>query len=233
MQSIVRFLARGASKGENLVLVTRPSRRRKVIDWLKASLPDAAKLNEPGRFRMIDAQELAAAVSRDGVPAWPAFQPKAVQLLEEASQGWTRPVCYYGDAVNELWQSGQHAAAIELETLWNRFLHDRPEIDVFCGYLIDALRSDSYNPQLELLAREHGVMRPGPDELDLQCALDQASREILGKPMFAQAPVYSYDDWRERVPLSMRYVMWLLEHEKVRAERVLRRAREFFAVTPV
>lgn len=226
VQAVVKFLAAGVPNGESIVLVTRKKRQEQILDWLNAKLPASARLEEEKNLFLRSSTELLDALMVDGVPQWEAFEPLAATLLNLASDNGCRDVRIYGDAVSELWQSGQHETAIMLERFWNRFLGRYSGVKSFCGYLIDALAPTSYSVHLQKLGYEHSMMAAGKDQLNLLSSLDQASREILGVVVSTEATrELADDDWRARIPLPMRSVWWLMENEAQAVDNVLQRAR--------
>lgn len=228
VQAVVRFLAAGVVNGDALVVITRRKRQALVLDWLKAKLPAAAALEQEGRLFVHSSNELLDAILCHGAPDWSRFEPLADAVLRAAAAECQR-VRLYGDAVSELWQMGRHSAAVELESFWNRVLLRYPRTEVFCGYLIDALAPQSYSEQLAHLGREHCVISPGTDQLKLQCCIEQAAREVLGRaPSVCRAGQANDAGWRERLPLPMRLALWLLENEPDSAGEVLQRARRLY-----
>lgn len=228
VEAVVAFLAAGASNGENLVVITRPDRQKKVLEWLRAKVPDPRVLNRPGSLVVYSNHDFIDEILRDGLPSWDAYAPKANALFQAASDSGRRGVRCYADAVSELWRRGEHAAAVELEVLSNRLLQDHPTVNVFCGYLINALSPASYSEHLEMIGRLHGRVVGSRDERDLLGALDVATREITGEGLSVGAVSHSSTDWRNRLPRSMRHVFNLLEADRGTAERVLSRAREVY-----
>lgn len=231
VQAVVKFLAAGVGDGANLVVITRKKREQQILEWLAAKLPATVHLEEEGRLFIRSSTGVLDAVMVDGMPDGEIFQALATDLLRDAGASG-RPVYLYGDAVSELWQAGRHAAAIALEMQWNRVLRDVPDVKVFCGYVIDALSLHSYSEHLQQLGREHSIIVAGHDQVNLQCALDEACREILGHSLSSevQGVEVAEDDWRTRIPMPMRSTLWLMENVQLHASLVLQRARQLYAL---
>lgn len=229
IDSVIRYMQVGLASGENAVIVTRPNRQKKILSWLTAK--GTAVSGGKRRVFVYSDSDLLQSVTMEGRPEWQRFQVAASELLEEATWSGTKKVRFYGDAVSALWQSGSHAAAVELEAFWNRFRQEgKYEYSLFCGYLIEALNPLSYSEHLARLCLEHEFIIPAPEELKLRSALDEALRQVLGLPLSAlRANINDpADRWLSRLPGVFRLAIWINERHPTLSDRILLLAKEIY-----
>ncbi len=230
VDAVIRYLVSGVAAGENLVLVTRANRRKLILDWLAAKGIDVTELIQNRRLFLYTGADVLSGIVTDGEVDPGRFNEVAPHIVDEASWSGRRRLRLYGDAVGDLWQAGNHAAAVELEACWNQLCGTFGlEFSLFCGYLIDALDPRSYSVHLAALARAHALMIPAPDDHALRCVLDEAVRDVFGRPLMELAgrcSVAYSTDWRSRLPLVFRIGFWLYEQHPAAAARVLNKAQE-------
>lgn len=131
------YLADGLEAGGSAVVFATPGRRRAITDALEhAGLPVEA-LRASGRYAAHDAHGTLSAFMRDGAPDPDAVAGTVGSVLRAAAEGGG-PVRVFGEMVAVLWQAGNVAAAIELETQWNRLI-DAHGFELLCGYPMGAV----------------------------------------------------------------------------------------------
>lgn len=230
IDAVIRYLVAGVAAGENLVLVTRPNRRTVILDWLAAKGIDVNALVQNRRLFFYPSSEILGGILKDGRVDPQRFKEVAPRLLAEPSWSGRKRLRLYGDAVSDLWQTGNHAAAVDVEACWNELCGTFGlEFSLFCGYLIDALDPRSYSDHLAALGRAHALMIPAPEDHALHCVLDEAVRDVLGSPLaelVGRSSVAYSTDWRTRLPMVFRFGFWLHEQHPTAATAVLQRARE-------
>lgn len=86
--------------------------------------------------------------------------------------GEGRPVRIYGEMVGILWDMGDVAGAMRLETLWNELRRKVP-FALHCGYELTA-RDDRAG--LEALCRLHGAVLDTPEDAADSAALLEVTR---------------------------------------------------------
>jgi MEDS: MEthanogen/methylotroph, DcmR Sensory domain len=146
--------------GNPSVLVGTPSHLGGIEQQLLASGFDLEVLRRAGRYVVLDA---AATLSQLLVGDWPddkKFDEIIGKVVRKASaQSPDRFVFVFGEMVGLLCSSGQPAAAIRLEQLWNA-LAQSIRFSLWCTY---PLQSFDDNPDLDLLMQicaEHSLMVP-------------------------------------------------------------------------
>ncbi len=122
-------------EGVPVVTVSRPAHRVAVDELLDASGVDADRARRDGRLTTLDADESMARFMVDGHPDPDLFAGFVAAL---APTDGRRPVSAFGEMVALLWERGEVAAALELESLWNTALARHP-VRLLCAYSWDLL----------------------------------------------------------------------------------------------
>ena len=152
------FFAAGLTQGDAVVAIGSSSHRVGVEDWL-----DAAGLGlgdiEPGRYVTIDGETMLRTLMRDHRPDADAFRSTLSGVIAEAGQDGRRKVRVFGEMVAMLWERGDVAAAIELETLWNQ-LADHHDFALFCGYPLAAVEASTALGAVKRICDLHDSVRP-------------------------------------------------------------------------
>lgn len=131
---VARFISEGFLSGLPAVVIATPDHRRAILDALSQRYFDVDRLQEAGDLIMVDARDTLRSFMVDGTPDPVRFRNRLVPIIEQACRG--RADCViraYGEMVDVLWQEGQTAAAIRLETLWNQ-LAQTHAFALLCGY---------------------------------------------------------------------------------------------------
>lgn len=126
------FLSEAIDRGGAIVIIAGESHRVALGAALAARGHAIDALTTSGRYRTLDAARILTQFMRSGRPDRDAFVAVVGRLVAEAARGGQR-VSVYGEMVAELWDAGNKAAAIELESLWNDLATGR-DFALFCGY---------------------------------------------------------------------------------------------------
>jgi hypothetical protein len=137
-----------AIEGDDVALVVATSDHARAFETatIRAGI-DADSARSDGRLLILDADE---AMSRFMVDEWPrssAFFTTFGGLIRGAADTGRR-VSVYGEMVAVLWDAGNVAAAIELETLWND-LGDLVPFSLFCAYPAHIVSGDENEGSLD------------------------------------------------------------------------------------
>ena len=143
-----------ALDGDDVALVVATPEHASAFDttMVRAGI-DVDQARADGRLVMIDADE---AMSRFMVEGWPkasAFFAAFGGLIGGAADTGRR-VKVYGEMVAVLWDAGNLAAAIELETLWND-LGELMPFSLFCAYPAHMVSGDENEASLDQLCQCH------------------------------------------------------------------------------
>jgi signal transduction histidine kinase/CheY-like chemotaxis protein len=79
--------------------------------------------------------------------------------LDSQQQSHELPIYAYGELVDILCARGQHLVALELESLWNRFL-TTGNMSLLCGYKLDSFRDLQVENVFDYICNSHSVVKP-------------------------------------------------------------------------
>ena len=133
-----RFLRHRIRRGESVCIVAREESRAVVRSMLEGVGVDFAARVDRGQILVRDAEETLGSFMVGGIatgrPDPEAFAGTAGRLLDDAlAHGRYDGVAVYGEMADLLWESGNTAAAIALESLWNDLLAARRFV-LFCPH---------------------------------------------------------------------------------------------------
>ena len=134
IDKVVQFLGDGLARDEAAIAIATPPTRQGVRKELEAKGIDLDALERRQQLVLLDAEETLNALQVRG--AFPAdrFERQVGETLDRlAATVPTRRVRAYGEMVDVLWQGGDVAGAIQLESLWNDLRKTR-EFSLLCGY---------------------------------------------------------------------------------------------------
>ena len=134
---VTSFIRTGLSQSEPCLIVATREHRDEIDAQLRGQSVDVDALREQGVLTILDAHETLALFMVDGMPDAFRFRAAVTPVLTTVSAA--RPgarVRAYGEMVDVLWQTGQKAAALRLEHLWN-WLATSHDFALLCGYATD------------------------------------------------------------------------------------------------
>jgi MEDS: MEthanogen/methylotroph, DcmR Sensory domain len=126
---VTDVVASSLDDGVPVATISRPAHRDAVDRLLAARGVDADGARRDGLLITLDADESMARFMVDGQPDPDLFAGFVASLVP--SDG--RPVSAFGEMVALLWERGEVAAALELESLWNSALVKHP-VRLLCAY---------------------------------------------------------------------------------------------------
>lgn len=156
--------------GQRMIVVATPEHRQAIDDALVARGADPAELRRLGEYLSLDAAEVLDRFMVDGSPDPARFQRTLTELVTSVS-GDGRPPRIYGEMVAVLWDQGNVAAALDLESMWNDVAADL-EFSLLCGYPMSALERHADLEAIRDVCRLHtGLVPPrryrGPGHAEL------------------------------------------------------------------
>lgn len=157
---VAAFLVAGLTLGERAILVANGQHGVLFDQALVRSGIDPEAARSEGQLVSLDARELLASFSNDGILQPGEFEARVGGLVDAATADGSR-VRIFGEMVALLWDEGNVAGAIELESLWNG-LATRREFSLLCGYgLPDVIGSALEDVQS--VCRLHSSLLPPHD----------------------------------------------------------------------
>jgi hypothetical protein len=129
-----QFLGEGFLVGSPAIVIATPEHRDAISQVLTSHYFDLERLRSADDLIMVDAAAALSQFMRNGMPDAARFNDTMTPVIHQACRG--RRNCLiraYGEMVDVLWKSGDTAAAIRLEMLWNQ-LAQTHSFTLLCGY---------------------------------------------------------------------------------------------------
>ena len=122
--------------GDSVLIVATPEHRNQLIQQLEDAETDLRTSARDGRYVMLDANETLSTFMRNGWPDSQLFDQHVGGVLSSArnhARSRKQGLTVFGEMVAIVWEEGNKEAALELEGLWNRSLHDNI-FHLHCAY---------------------------------------------------------------------------------------------------
>ncbi|MGH7606987.1 MAG: MEDS domain-containing protein [Gemmatimonadales bacterium] len=220
------FLEAGLRRGNSVVAIAIPPHIELLRARLTASRLHSAALQQSGQLELLNAERLLGAFMRNGMPDWPDFRAALGAVLERVHH-FGRGTRVYCELPNLLWHDGLPQAAIRLEDFWNALARLHP-FSLYCGYLLDPQREESYAGPLEEIGRTHTDVLATPEDQRFGAALDAAGRELFGIALSQMAGFGAPHEGAQRFPSGQRTMLWVRRNLPSSSSAVLERARRYF-----
>jgi hypothetical protein len=225
-ESVALFAEAGLRRGSGVVIIATDANTALFLEQLKLKNLDTDAYARTGHLKLLNAGVVLSQFMKGGMPEWTEFKRTIGPVLESAhvvGQGAPRA---YGEMVNVLWQSGQHAAAIRLEEYWNDLAKLYP-FSLFCGYMLDGLDEHSYSGPLQDIGRTHSCVIGTPDDEAFRVALETACKDIFGVSLPQLVMLSNRDDLpgEQNLPVVQRTMLWIVKNMPTSSAAVLERAR--------
>jgi len=161
---IADFLGEGFVGLQPAIVIARPTHLTQIETELYGRGFDVSRLKATGDLLVVDAEHILEQLIVDGMPNRARFETAVIPLIEKSVLDRDKCVIRaYGEMVDVLWQSGQMAAAIKLEMLWNE-LAQTHDFSLLCGYAMgnfykDAVIGDICQHHTHVLSDMHDIAR--------------------------------------------------------------------------
>jgi CheY-like chemotaxis protein len=134
IDKLVAFLGEGITRNEAVLAVATRETRDGLREALASEGFDVATLEAAGKLTLLDAGDTLGTLQDGGTFPPDRFERLVGANLDRLAQRVpTRRVRAYGEMVDLLWQTGDVAGAIHLESLWNELRRTR-DFTLLCGY---------------------------------------------------------------------------------------------------
>jgi len=143
LSAYATFASKALTAGKTVVALLETARREKLTALLRHQGIDIDLAIARDRYIAIDIDEILRETIVDGLPDETLVWNSAVELLMRAGRnsGDQPPaLAAFGEAAQRLWNDGRPAAAVLFEQIWND-ASKTLNIDIFCGYMLEALAS--------------------------------------------------------------------------------------------
>jgi anti-sigma regulatory factor (Ser/Thr protein kinase) len=139
--AVARFVAEGLAHGDRIVVVATATHREALDEVLLQHGADAVRARISGRYLTLDADETLAKFMVQGMPDVARFVAAIGPVIDAATEDGC-PVRVFGEMVALLWDEGNVAGAVELESLWNSLATTR-RFSLLCAYPASSLAEGS------------------------------------------------------------------------------------------
>lgn len=172
---VAGFVAESLENGVPVVTISRPTHRREVNDVLVDLGVDAVGASRDGTLLALDADETMGHFMVKGCPDPNLF----AGVIESLVPTGGRPVSAFGEMVALLWERGEVAAALELESLWNTAIVAHP-IRLLCAYPGELLAGSNLSDVARACDLHHrvGLVGSHPDAGKVPACSDSARSSV-------------------------------------------------------
>lgn len=135
LDAVARFAAAGLTAGEPVLILASEPHRAAFARRLRRNGANLDAAVASGQLRTLDARETLLRFMVGDQPDWGRFRATIGPVLE-ACRAATRAdarVRVFGEMVDLLWRTGNRAAAIRLEALWNELARQQ-SFTLLCAY---------------------------------------------------------------------------------------------------
>ena len=142
------------------IVVTTSPHRAMLHQRLQACGLDVDLAIEEGRYVWLDVADALSAIMVDGWPDEARFWKATTALVAAAARASTctpARVAACGECAPSLWREGSAAAAIRLEHLWDELARAH-DVDVLCGYSLNAPLHDEEHRIFQRICAEHSAV---------------------------------------------------------------------------
>jgi hypothetical protein len=122
--------------GNSVLIVATKDHREQLTDALQRLEVNVRRYAREQRFTMCDAEETLSKFMVKGMPDRKLFLSSVGRVLfdvKKAARSKEQGLTVFGEMVAELWDKGNKAGALALESLWNGLLNDRV-FHLHCAY---------------------------------------------------------------------------------------------------
>jgi hypothetical protein len=223
--AVGQFVETGLRRGNGVVVIASALHTEALFDRLAGRRIDVGSFLRCGQLVVRDAQTMLDAIMRGGMPDEGAFR-RAIGSVLESVHAFGRPAPRaYGEMVNLLWRAGQGAAALRLEGFWNELARLYP-FGLFCGYMLDSQETSVRAGPLHDIGRTVADVPATPDDECFREALNQASHDVFGLPLWRLMALPSPEPAGARfVPPDQRTMLWMVRQVPTSSADVLEHAR--------
>lgn len=175
---VATFFAEALRAEGGAIAIVRPEHLGGITARLDAFGLSSSRLRASGRFVIVDADELLAALEVDGHPDPTTFRTVVgdVITLMRRRLPASAPLHLYGEMVDLLWSRERADDVLRLEELWNE-LRDEHAFELLCGYRLGAFAEQRHVHMFHQICSRH--VHVSPSERHARGVVDdEAARTI-------------------------------------------------------
>lgn len=152
IETLAGFVGTGIKSGDCSIVIATRSHLDQLEEKLLSKGFNTQLLTENESYIPLDAEEILASFMVDGWPVKELFQ-KTVSTIVERAHCRNRPVRAFGEMVAILWAQGNCGATVQLEALWNDYMHTQ-DFSLFCAYPMSGFTED-INVSIDKICCQH------------------------------------------------------------------------------
>ena len=133
LDALSDFIGAGLGSGAACIVIATQAHREGLSHRLQINGLDPTSAHTQGKYLALDAAETLSQFLVEGSPDPQRFTQVVGGLIERAGKGQRR-VRIFGEMVTLLWEQGNQAAALRLETLWNELRSTSHPLSLLCAY---------------------------------------------------------------------------------------------------
>jgi hypothetical protein len=161
--AVAHFCAEGVLHNETTLAVVREERWYSIAQRLSARGVTIENALWRGLLTVRSAERMLKGIMRAGRPHLSLITTSMGPLISRL-EAFGRPVRIYGEMVDMLASRGEHAAALELEELWND-VGLRKNHRVFCSYMAANFADSQTRDELRRICAAHTDLRSDPRDV--------------------------------------------------------------------
>jgi anti-sigma regulatory factor (Ser/Thr protein kinase) len=171
--AVASYIGEAIENQERAVVIATPAHTRALLAAMTDDGIDVGAAQQSGTLLALDAATVLAQFVVEGRPDAELFERSVGTIVRGAAAGGLA-VRAFGEMVALLWDAGDVAGAIELETLWNELGRQVP-FTLFCAYHAASVGGEHHAASFAEICHLHSrvLTRPSADD-DVVIVLDDA-----------------------------------------------------------
>ena len=162
-EAVAHFCAEGVRRNETTLAFVREERWYLIAQRLSARGVAVEDALWRGLLTVRSAERMLKGIMRAGRPHLSLITTSMGPLISRL-EAFGRPLRIYGEMVDMLASRGEHAAALELEELWND-VDLRKNHRVFCSYMAANFADPQTRNELRRICAAHTDLRSDPRDV--------------------------------------------------------------------
>jgi signal transduction histidine kinase/ActR/RegA family two-component response regulator len=212
LNSLSGFIGNALSSGDGAIVVATQAHRNGLDEMLQANGLDLASIKARGQYVSLDAVETLTTFMVDGAPEPERFRRFMGGVIANVTDGRSR-IRAFGEMVAILWAEGNHAAAIQLEELWNE-LQKAHSFSLFCAYPMNSLGGEKFIEPHSSVCKVHSRVIPA----ESYAGLANHDARLRAIALLQQKAESLEAEVKERRVIEERLQLALLGEQMARAE---------------
>ncbi|HEV7472446.1 MAG TPA: ATP-binding protein [Pyrinomonadaceae bacterium] len=225
LNSLSGFIGRAITSGDAAIVISTQEHRNGLDELLLANGLDVIGAKATGRYLSLDAAETLSQFMVNGRPEPTLFNEHVGEVLGRTKVSHSR-VCAFGEMVALLWADGNHAAAFELEGLWND-LQKTHSFSLFCAYSMNSLGEEKFSESHLGICNVHSRVIPAESYAELSDP--DARLRVISQLQQRSASLEAEVQQRRQVEERLRMALAGEQIARAEAETANRMKDEFLA----